>query len=50
MTAAGPGPARNFREALMDPPKGTHWRFSQEKIDEMESQGCIYYSAKGCLM
>jgi DNA modification methylase len=47
MTAAGPGPARRFRGKLVDPPSGTHWRFSQEQIDRMEAEGHIYYSSGG---
>jgi len=47
MTAAGPGPARRFRGALLDAPPGTHWRFSQEEIDRMEAEGRIYYSPSG---
>ncbi|HUT02554.1 MAG TPA: DNA methyltransferase [bacterium] len=47
MTAAGPGPPRVFRGKLLEPPKGTHWRFSQEKIDLLESEGRIYYSSRG---
>jgi len=47
MTAAGPGPARRFRGALLDPPPGTHWRFSQQEIDRMEAEGRIYYSPSG---
>ena len=47
MTAAGPGPAREFGGKSMPPPAGTHWRFSQENIDRMEAEGRIYYSAKG---
>ena len=31
----------------MEPPSGTHWRFSQERIDRMEEECRIYYSAKG---
>lgn len=47
MTAAGPGPPRRFRGVLLDPPSGTHWRFSQEEIDGMEAEGRIYYSPSG---
>jgi len=47
MTAAGQGPARQFRGKLMEPPRGTHWRFSQEEIDRMEAEGRIYYSPSG---
>lgn len=31
----------------MNPPPGTHWRFSQERIDRMEEEGLIYYSSQG---
>lgn len=47
MTAAGPGPARSFRGVIMEPPTGTHWRFSQEEINRMENEGRIYYSPSG---
>jgi len=47
MTAAGAGPARKFRGKSMPPPAGTHWRFSQENIEQMEAEGRIYYSANG---
>ena len=47
MTAAGPGPARSFRGKLMNPPPGTHWRFSQDEIDRMEAEDRIYYSEQG---
>ena len=47
MTAAGPGPARVFRGKAMDPPAGTHWRFSQDQIDRMETENRIYYSPSG---
>lgn len=47
MTAAGPGPARRFRGELLDPPQGTHWRYSQDRIDQMDADGHIYYSASG---
>ena len=47
MTAAGPGPPSVFRGKLLNPPKGAHWRFSQEKIDHLEAEGRIYYSSRG---
>lgn len=47
MTAAGAGPARVFRGKPMEPPSGTHWRFSQDMINRMEAEGRIYYSAQG---
>jgi len=47
MTAAGQGPARIFKGKPMEPPEGTHWRFSQDEIDRMEAEGRTYYSATG---
>jgi adenine specific DNA methylase Mod len=45
--AAGPGPARYFNGVLRDPPAGSHWRFSQEKIDEYVTSGRIYFTDNG---
>ena len=50
MTAAGAvatSPERTFRGRVMSPPSGTHWRFDQANIDQMEAEGRIYYSATG---
>ncbi len=47
MTAAGQGPARLFNGKLLEPPSGTHWRFSQEKIDESIKSGKIVFSKSG---
>jgi len=47
VAAAGPGPARNFRGELREPPPGSHWRFSQEKIDEYVASGRIYFTKNG---
>ena len=50
MTAPGHGlaaPERLFRGEIRLPPSGTHWRFSQEQIDKMESENRIYYSSSG---
>lgn len=41
LTAPGQGPARFFFGTLLDPPPGTHWRFSQEKINELSDAGLI---------
>ena len=41
LSAPGAGPARTFFGGLLDPPAGTHWRFSQEKIDELSEKGLI---------
>ena len=47
MTASGQGPARVFRGQLREPPPGTHWRFGQEQIDQMDQESLIYYSKSG---
>ena len=45
--AAGPGPARYFNGVLREPPAGSHWRFSQEKIDEYVKSGRIFFTENG---
>jgi site-specific DNA-methyltransferase (adenine-specific) len=47
VAAAGPGPARNFRGELREPPPGSHWRFTQEKIDQYIAEGRIYFTKNG---
>lgn len=47
VAAAGPGPARYFNGELREPPKGSHWRFSQEKIDQYVSEGRIFFTPNG---
>jgi DNA modification methylase len=44
---AGQGPARVFFGKLLDPPTGTHWRYSQEKIDKLSSEGRIVITSTG---
>lgn len=46
-TAAGPGPERFFNGTPRKPPAGTHWRYSQEKIDELVACGRIVFSKSG---
>jgi DNA modification methylase len=46
-TASGQGPARVFNGVLLDPPPGTHWRWSQEKIDEYLKRGRIVLTKTG---
>lgn len=41
LTALGSGEARNFFGVLIEPPTGTHWRYSQENIDKLCSEGLI---------
>ena len=47
MLGAGQGPARTFFNKLMEPPKGTHWRFSQDNIDKMIEGGRIILTSEG---
>ncbi len=46
-TAAGSGPARYFFGKLLEPPPGTHWRWSQERIDDLGASGRIALTSKG---
>ena len=41
LTAPGAGEARVFFGKLIDPPAGTHWRYSQENIDRLIEEGLI---------
>ena len=41
LTAPGEGPARTFFGITLSPPAGTHWRYSQENIDELCEKGLI---------
>jgi site-specific DNA-methyltransferase (adenine-specific) len=47
VAAAGPGPARLFRGELREPPPGSHWRFTQEKLDQYIAEGRIYFTPNG---
>ncbi|MCI7337453.1 MAG: site-specific DNA-methyltransferase [Paludibacteraceae bacterium] len=47
ITAPGSGPSRVFNGREINPPSGRHWSYSQEKINELEKQGRIYYSSTG---
>ena len=47
ITAPGSGPSRFFNGKTLAPPKGRHWSYSQEGIDELEKKGMIYYSSTG---
>lgn len=44
ITAPGSGPARKFFDKVINPPKGRHWSYSQEKINELEKENKIYVS------
>lgn len=43
----GQGPARKFGNRMLEPPPGTHWRFSQEKIDKLLAEGKIVFTKQG---
>lgn len=47
ITAPGAGPTRIFQGNELAPPKGRHWSYSQEGIDNLEKKGLIYYSSTG---
>lgn len=47
ITAPGSGEARKFRGRLLAPPKGRHWSYDQDGLDELERKGLIYYSSTG---
>ena len=45
--AKGDGPPRRFGDQILTPPPGTHWRFGQEKIDQLLADGSIVFTSKG---
>jgi len=45
--ANGQGPARAFFGTNLEPSPGTHWRFSQERIDSMTAEGLIVMTSSG---
>jgi adenine-specific DNA-methyltransferase len=47
LAAKGPGPARRFGKKLLEPPPGTHWRYSQDNIDELLNSGRITFTSQG---
>lgn len=47
LAASGAGPARRFGDKVLEPPKGNHWRYSQEKIDLLMKQGRIVFTKSG---
>ncbi|HCG7110335.1 TPA: site-specific DNA-methyltransferase [Vibrio parahaemolyticus] len=46
-TAEGQGPARVFFGEEMSPPPGTHWRWSQDTIDNLIKENKIGLTSKG---
>ncbi|MGB9292187.1 MAG: site-specific DNA-methyltransferase [Desulfobaccales bacterium] len=47
ITAPGSGPGRVFDGKEISLPKGRHWSYSQEGIDDLQKKGLIYYSNTG---
>lgn len=47
ISATGAGSARIFFDKLIEPPKGTHWRWSQDKIDQLCAEGRIVITSGG---
>ncbi|MBI2630776.1 site-specific DNA-methyltransferase [Candidatus Nomurabacteria bacterium] len=48
MNAAGQGEPRIFGEkGLISPPPGTHWRWSQERINEAIKNNIIFFTSNG---
>jgi DNA modification methylase len=45
--AKGQGPPRRFGDKVLEPPPGTHWRFGQDKIDELMKLGRIAFTKQG---
>jgi hypothetical protein len=45
--SAGDGPARHFFGKLIPPPEGHHWRYTQEKIDQLIAGGRIALDRNG---
>ncbi len=46
-TGAGAGSARKFGDKLIAPPSGRHWRWVQEKIDELYANGRFVFTKTG---
>lgn len=42
LTAPGAGEARYFGKELLSPPKGNHWRWSQERINDAMNKNLIF--------
>lgn len=46
-TQSGQGTAKYFGDKLLEPPKGKHWIWSQEKINEGMKNGTIIFTSNG---
>lgn len=47
VNAAGQGDPKYFGDKLLTPPLGTHWRWSQERINEAIANDIIYFTSNG---
>ncbi len=47
LMASGSGPARRFGDKTLTPPPGTHWRWTQERIDDAMNNGIIVFTSGG---
>ncbi len=47
MNGAGQGEAKFFGQNLLSPPKGRHWIWTQERINQALADGKIYFTSKG---
>ena len=47
LAATGDGPERRFGNKLIAPPKGNHWRYSQDNIDRLMTEGRIVFTSTG---
>lgn len=46
-SGAGSGPTRRFGDKEISPPPGRHWRWTQDKIDELFAQGRFVFTKTG---
>ena len=49
LDAPGQGEARRFGAQVIEPPRGRHWAWSQERIDQEFPLGTIYVGPKGAV-
>jgi DNA modification methylase len=47
MYGKGPGPSRKFGDRVISPPPGSHWRWTQERIDKAMREGIIVFPRDG---
>jgi len=46
-SAPGEGPPRRFGDRLLNPPKGRHWSWTQEGVDDLMARGRIVFTRSG---